>query len=92
MKFIIIIICKNLQKKIDNFQITYKLFLNYWKKINFVYKISNVNKICFFIIVIFNVNFNYRNSVENVSIIFPKPENRTNWEETFLEAKSRLSM
>ena len=32
-----------------------------------------------------------RNNVEHISIIFSKPEKRTNWEETFLEAKARLS-
>ncbi|XP_065202410.1 rho guanine nucleotide exchange factor osg-1 isoform X2 [Planococcus citri] len=33
-----------------------------------------------------------RNSVENISAVFPKPEKRTSWEETFFEAKARLNV
>lgn len=36
-------------------------------------------------------SFAHRSSIESISAIFPKPEKRTSWEETFLEAKARLS-
>lgn len=32
----------------------------------------------------------HRNGVENIGLIFSKPEKRTNWEEVFTEAKNRL--
>jgi len=34
--------------------------------------------------------FFFRNGTETVSIMFSKPEKRTNWEESFNEAKQKL--
>lgn len=32
----------------------------------------------------------YRNGIENLSVIFTKPDKRTSWEESFSEAKQKL--
>jgi len=32
----------------------------------------------------------FRNGIENLSVIFTKPDKRTSWEESFSEAKQKL--
>lgn len=35
--------------------------------------------------------FFYRNGIQNMSVVFSKPDKRTQWEETFTEAKQKLA-
>lgn len=39
---------------------------------------------------LFHFNCIYRNGIQGMSIIFSKPEKRTQWEQVFNEAKQKL--
>lgn len=36
------------------------------------------------------IKYIYRNGIENISVVFSKPEKRSGWEEAFNEAKQKL--
>jgi hypothetical protein len=36
------------------------------------------------------LSHSFRNGIENLSVIFTKPDKRTSWEESFSEAKQKL--